>query len=254
MIKLRLRFVFLIGFIAILSGSNSLAQGPAFKALVVVSKAKDHIRMMTCAEPFLKKMADENHFQVDFTDDSSRINDENLKQYKVFVMLQLAPFDMSTAQQDALQKFVETGNGWVGIHAAGLAGKMFVKPERRYWQWFEDFMGGISYSPHPKFQKGTVIVEDRTHPATKNLPAKFEISDEWYEFDKSPRPNVHVLALADESTYQQNKPMGDHPIIWTNEHYRRMIYIGIGHDASLCTDKNFEVLVRDAILWAKSER
>jgi type 1 glutamine amidotransferase len=58
------------------------------------------------------------------------------------------------------------------------------------------------------------------------------------------------LALADESTYQQNKPMGDHPIIWTNEHYRRMIYIGIGHDASLCSDKNFDVLVRDAIRWA----
>ncbi len=247
--KHSLKFV-AAGLAAMLLVWTAMAQRPAFKALVVVSKAKDHIRMMSCAKPFLEKIAAESHFEVEVTDDSSRINTANLTQYKVFVMLQLAPFDMSYAQQDALQKFVEQGNGWVGIHAAGLTGKMFVKPERRYWQWFEDFMGGISYSPHPKFQKGTVIVEDRNHPVTKNLPEKFEISDEWYEFDKSPRPNVHVLALADESTYQQNKPMGNHPIVWTNEHYHRMIYIGIGHDASLCSDRNFEVLVRDAILWA----
>jgi type 1 glutamine amidotransferase len=243
------QFAALIGMASILWG-NAIAQQPAFKALIVISKAKDHTSMMTCAQPFLDKIAAENHFVVDFTDDTSRINTANLRQYKVFVMLQLAPFDMSPSQQEAMKTFVEQDNGWVGIHAAGLTGKQFVKPTRTYWQWFEDFMGGIVYSPHPKFQKGTVVIEDRTHPITKNLPEKFEISDEWYEFDKSPRPNVHVLALADESTYQQNKPMGDHPIIWTNESYERMVYIGIGHDASLCSDKNFEMLVRNAILWA----
>jgi type 1 glutamine amidotransferase len=238
-----------IALAALLAG-NAMAQKPAFKVLVVTSKAKDHIRMMECAKPFLERIGSENNFKVDVTDDSSRINNANLKQYKVFVMLQLAPFDMSQAQQEAMKTFVEQDNGWVGIHAAGLTGKSFVKPPRTYWQWFEDFMGGITYSPHPKFQKGTVVVEDRNHPITKNLPEKFEISDEWYEFDKSPRPNVHVLAVADESTYTQNKPMGDHPIIWTNENYERMVYIGIGHDASMCADKNFEVLVRNAILWA----
>jgi type 1 glutamine amidotransferase len=84
----------------------------------------------------------------------------------------------------------------------------------------------------------------------RNLPERFEVADEWYEFNKSPRSNVHVLATADESTYKQNKPMGDHPIIWTNEHYHRVVYIGIGHDASLCTDPNYVMLVKNAILWA----
>lgn len=230
----------------------SMTKRPQFRVLAITSKAKHHIEMMACAKPFLRKMASENNFEVVITDDTSQINDDNLKQYKVFIMLQLAPFDMSSSQQAALQKFAEQGNGWVGIHAAGLTGKSFVKADRTYWQWFEDFMGGIVYSPHPKFQKGTVLMEDRTHPVTLNLPAKFEISDEWYEFDKSPRPKVRVLAVADESTYVQNKPMGDHPIIWVNEEFRRMVYIGIGHDASLCGDKNYELLVRQAILWAGS--
>ncbi|HEX9512553.1 MAG TPA: ThuA domain-containing protein [Puia sp.] len=226
---------------------------PSFKVLVVASRAKDHVKMIAAARPFLEKMAADNNFILDFTDDTSRINDANLANYQVFVMLQLAPFDMSGSQQAALQKFAEQGKGWVGIHAAGLTGKEFLAPNTPYWDWFEGFMGGVLYSPHPAYQKATLVIEDRNHPATKNLPARMEVSDEWYEWNKSPRDQVRVLATVDESTYKQNKPMGNHPIIWTNEHYRRMIYIGVGHDPSLMSDKNYAILLRDAILWAASK-
>lgn len=225
---------------------------PRFKVLVVLSKADDHKSMMKSARPWLEKIAADNRFTVDITSDTSRINDANLARYQAFVQLQLAPFDMSGAQQKALQKFVEQGHGWVGIHAAGLTGKSFLKPGTSYWQWFEDLLGGITYSPHPAFQNGTLVIEDHTHPVTKNLPDKFNVSDEWYEFDKSPRPEptIRVLAHADESTYQQNKPMDDHPMVWVNEQYRRAVYICIGHDAYLCRDRNFTTLVRNAIVWA----
>ena len=76
-------------------------------------------------------------------------------------MLHLAPFDMTSPQQEALQNFIESGNGWVGIHAAGLAGKQLVGSNNTYWQWFEEFLGGVTYSPQPAYQKGTVLVEDR---------------------------------------------------------------------------------------------
>ncbi|MEO5977355.1 MAG: ThuA domain-containing protein [Chryseolinea sp.] len=219
----------------------------------MLSKAKDHNMMMTAAVPFLKGIASASNFSVDISDDTSLLNNANLLKYSVLVQLQEAPFDMSAAQQAAVQKFVDGGKGWVGIHAAGLTGKEFVGEDKVYWQWFEDLMGGVVYSPHPAFQKGTVIVEDRNNPITKGLPERFEISDEWYEFDKSPRPNVHVLAIADEKSYKQNKPMGDHPIIWTNPKFRRMVYIGIGHDVSMCTDPNFTKLVTNSIVWANSK-
>src|SRR5437588_2633171 len=211
---------------------------PLFKTLVVASKAKDHLPMIASAEPFFAQMAAENRFAVDFTDDAGTINEENLGRYQVFVMLHLAPFDMTPPQQEALQRFIESGKGWVGIHAAGLTGKQFRR-DAKYWQWFEDFMGGVTYSPHPAYQKGTVAVEVRRHPATKHLPARFEISDEWYEFNGNPRGQTRILATADESTYKQNKPMGDHPIIWTNERYRRAIYIAIGHDPSALENKAY---------------
>jgi type 1 glutamine amidotransferase len=231
------------------AAGESRASG--FRVLVVASTDQYHWPMAAQSEPLFAAIAKENGFAVDFTRDGAALTDDNLARYGVVVQLHEAPFDLSTEQQDALQGFILRGGGWVGVHAAGLTGKQFPLKNGRYWQWFEDFFGGVVYSPHPRLQKGTVVVEDRTHPVTRNLPPRFEVVDEWYEFDKSPRPNVHVLATADESTYRQNKPMGDHPLIWTNPKFDRTVYIGIGHDVSMNTDPNFEILLRDAILWAR---
>lgn len=231
---------------------NIHAQKPVFKVLAVASADPDHNPMILKSEAFLKKMAAENNFEIDFTRDASMINDKNLAQYQVFVQLHLAPFDMTQQQQMALQHFISCGKGWVGVHAAGLTGKQFIGNETPYWQWFEHLLGDVVYSPHPEKQTGSVVIEDRSHPVTKNLPQSFTILDEWYEFNKSPRNNVHVLATADETSYRPAIPMGDHPIIWTNPSYDRVIYIGIGHDSDACSVTNFTILMRDAILWAAS--
>jgi len=242
----------LLSFLFLLPAASFAAEPrePAFRVLVVASRAKDHLKMIAAARPVFEAMAKAKHFSVDFTDDASVINDENLAHYQAFVMLHLAPFDMTPSQQAALQKFVESGKGWVGVHAAGLTGKEFLDPASVYWDWFEGLMGGVIYSPHPHYQHGTVVVEDRKHPVTKGLPAKFEISDEWYEFDHSPRGAVKVLATADESTYHPNKPMGDHPVVWVNERFRRMVYLAIGHDPSILENKDYLRLLTNAVVWA----
>lgn len=232
--------------------TNAVAQQPLFKVLVVASADPDHDPMIKKAKAFLEKMGAENNFEVFYTRDATLINDENLSHYQVFVQMHLAPFDMTPQQQSALQNFISCGKGWVGVHAAGLTGTQFKGTDVPYWMWFEKLMGDIIYSPHPKKQTGTILVEDHTHPITKNLPHSFSFYDEWYEFNRSPRPNVHVLATADESSYTQEIPMGDHPMIWINPDYNRAVYIGIGHDTTACTDPNFTILIRDAILWAGS--
>jgi type 1 glutamine amidotransferase len=228
------------------------SQAPAFKVLVVASSDPDHEAMILQAKPFFERLGAENHFALDFTRDANEINEANLARYRAFVQLHLAPFNMSPPQQAALQAYIESGHGWIGVHAAGLTGRQFLAPETPYWQWFQDLMGDVVYSPHPAFQKGSLVIEDRDHPVTRNLPKSFGLWDEWYEFDKSPRPNVRVLATADEASYKPNRPMGDHPMIWTNEKYARALYIGIGHDARACHNPHFAILMRDALLWAAS--
>jgi hypothetical protein len=88
----------------------------------------------------------------------------------------------------------------------------------------------------------------------KNVAGSFEITDEeWYTWDKSPRPNVHVLASVDESTYTPNSDikMGDHPVVWSNQHVKaRNVYIFMGHHPDLFDNQAFCAIFHNAILWA----
>ena len=64
---------------------------------------------------------------------------------------------------------------------------------------------------------------------------------------------MHVLASIDEATYNPPKDvkMGDHPVIWTNDHVKaKNIYIAMGHFPQLFDDSNFTTLVRNSIFWA----
>ena len=218
---------------------------------MIASTAPDHLAMTAMARTALGPIGQANGFTVDFTTDGTQINDANLAQYQVFLQMHLAPFEINLEQRVALEHFVGQGKGWVGIHGAGLIiPSSYVKRNYPDWDFYSKLLGGIVYVIHPALQNGTVLVDDRNHPATRNLPASFQIKDEWYEWDKNPRPNVRVLGRADESTYTQVKPQGDHPILWTYEGFQRAIYIGFGHDASDWGNANFSNLVRDALLWA----
>jgi len=91
----------------------------------------------------------------------------------------------------------------------------------------------------------------------RGLPATFVVKEEeWYTYDKDPRPNVHVLAHVDESSYQPPpyQKWGDHPVIWTNPKMKaRNIYILMGHHPSLFANDNYKTLLLNSILWAAGD-
>ena len=88
----------------------------------------------------------------------------------------------------------------------------------------------------------------------KGIPASFLVKkEEFYTYDKSPRLNVHVLASVDETSYKPatDIKMGDHPVVWTNEHYKaRNVYIFMGHSPILFDDPVYKRIFTNAIFWA----
>ena len=60
-------------------------------------------------------------------------------------------------------------------------------------------------------QPATLIVEDRSHPATAHLGSVWQRSDEWYNFVASPRGNTKVLMSIDEATYDREESHGSRP-------------------------------------------
>jgi hypothetical protein len=55
-------------------------------------------------------------------------------------------------------------------------------------------------------------------------------TDEWYNFRSNPRPQVHVLATLDESSYSGGEMGADHPIAWWHDYDGgRAWYTAVGH-------------------------
>jgi type 1 glutamine amidotransferase len=229
------------------------ASPPKFHVIAIAEKGGIHKPFVDTAKVWLAQEAIKDDFSIDYIENTDNIDDQFLSHYQLFLQLNFPPYAWTPTAVAAFQKYIEEGRGgWIGFHHATLLGKFDGYP---MWPWFSTFMGSIRFTKYiPTFASGKVTVEAPSHPAMKNLPSSFEIAnEEWYTYDRSPRPNVRVLASVDENTYTPATAikMGDHPVVWTNEHYKaRNIYIFMGHHPELFQDSSFTTLFHNSILWA----
>lgn len=225
----------------------------SFKVVAIAERGGIHKPFVDAAKVWLEREGKANGFTVDYIEDTVKIDDAFLSQYKLFIQLNYPPYAWTPTASAAFQRYIEEGRGgWIGFHHATLLGEFDGYP---MWPWFSEFMGGIRFKNYiPGFATGKVTVEDRNHPVTKGLGSSFTIeNEEWYTYDKSPRPNVHVLASVDENSYtpQTATKMGDHPVVWSNERLKaRNVYIFMGHHAELFQNSAFTALFHNSILWA----
>jgi len=248
----------LAAWILILAALPAFAQNDTnrFRALVLAERGDQHEAFVVAALEWLKATAAREHFAMDVFENPNQFTKPFLAKYQVFIQLNYPPYRWSDEAKAAFQDYIGQGKGgWVGLHHATLLGEFDGYP---MWPWFSDFMGGIRFKNYiAKRVAGTVVVEDAAHPCMRGLPATFVVKEEeWYTYDKDPRPNVHVLAHVDESSYQPPSriKMGDHPVIWTNPKMKaRNIYILMGHHPSLFANDNYKTLLLNSILWAAGD-
>ena len=233
------------------------AKTPKVRALALAEHGGIHKPFVDAAKIWLAKLQSESDFSVDYIEDTEKIDDAFLAKYNLFIQLNYPPYGWTKKAEAAFIKYIEEGKGgWIGFHHATLLGEFDGYP---MWPWFHDFMGGIRFKDYiATFVTGTVRVEDANHPVMKNVPPSFVIeNEEWYTYDTSPRANVHVLASVDERTYAPSTKlkMGDHPVIWTNDHYKaRNVYIFTGHHGELFKNSSFRTIFRNAIFWASASK
>jgi len=222
------------------------------KILVLTERGGQHGEFTDAGLKWLDEIAGELNFEFVEINNTEPINEEYLSQYDLIIQLDFPPYTWTEAAERAFIKYIDEGQGgWIGFHHATLLGEFDGYP---IWQWFSDFMGGIRFQNYiAPLADATVIVEDTVHPIMKGVNPSFMIpDDEWYIFDRTPRPNVHVLASVDESTYQppSNIKMGDHPVVWINPAKEaRNVYFLFGHSSKLYDRKDFTKMFSNAILW-----
>lgn len=241
----------------LLSGAAIAQKAPRFRVLAIYENGGHHVEYSKRARTWLDKVAIDSNFRIDYITNTDSINDKFLSRYQVFLQLDYAPYAWKPEAVKAFEKYIDEGRGgWVGFHHASLLGEFDGYP---MWDWFHQFMGGIRWKNYiATFVSATVNVEDKTHPVMRGVPPSFFVQqEEFYTYDKSPRPNVHVLASVDESTYKpaSDVKMGDHPVVWTNEHVKaRNVYIFMGHSPVLFDSPAYTRLFTNAIFWTAGNK
>ena len=231
---------------------NLLGKPHKAKVLVLTERGGQHGGFTDAGLRWLAAEGAKGNFSITEINNARNITEAYLSQFSLVIQLDFPPYTWPKEAEDAFVKYIEEGHGgWIGFHHATLLGEFDGYP---MWQWFSDFMGGVRFKNYiAPLADGTLIVEDEQHPVMKGVPASFVVpDDEWYIYDKSPRPNVHVLANVDESSYApaSDIKMGDHPVVWVNESKKaRNVYFQIGHSSKLYETEGFTTMFRNAINW-----
>ena len=232
---------------------NLLSKSHKAKVLVLTERGGQHGGFTDAGLKWLVAEGAKGNFSITEINNARNITETYLSQFSLVIQLDFPPYTWPKEAEDAFVKYIEEGRGgWIGFHHATLLGEFDGYP---MWQWFSDFMGGVRFKNYiAPLADGTLVVEDKQHPVMKGVPASFVVpDDEWYTYDKSPRPNVHVLANVDESSYTpaSDIKMGDHPVVWVNESKKaRNVYFQIGHSSKLYETEGFTTMFRNAIEWA----
>lgn len=190
----------------------------------------------------LTEIAEEQGFSLEATEDAALFTDEYLDAFAGVVFLNTTGDVLDDEQQAAFERYIAKGRGYVGVHSAS---------DTEYdWPWYGQLVGAY-FKGHPRIQPADVVVEDADHPSTAHLPERWNRTDEWYNFHKSPRPNVRVLMHLDTSTYEGSTMPDDHPTAWCHEFGGgRAWYTGGGHTSESFADPAFRDHLLGGILWA----
>ncbi len=222
------------------------------KVLVLTERGGQHAGFTDAGMKWLTDEGKKRNFSVTEINSAKFVTETYLSQFSLIIQLDFPPYTWPKEAENAFVKYIDEGRGgWIGFHHATLLGEFDGYP---MWQWFSDFMGGIRFKNYiAPLADGTVIVEDKEHPVMEGVPSVFVVpDDEWYTYDRSPRPNVHVLANVDEQSYTPASEikMGDHPVVWVNEAKgARNVYFQIGHSRKLYETEAFVTMFRNAIDW-----
>ncbi|TPG44067.1 ThuA domain-containing protein [Flavobacterium pectinovorum] len=241
-----------------------------FKVIAFYTAKNDqaHISFVHEANKWFPKLAEENHFEYDSTNNWNNLNAEFLAKYQVVLFLDTRP--ETPSQREAFQKYMENGGGFIGFHFSAFALNDSDYPQN--WNWYHNtFLGSGEYGSNTWRPTSAVLRVENQHPVTKDIPKTFSSApNEWYRWsnDLTKNPDIKILLAIDESSFPLGTGpkaheiwhSGYYPVVWTNKNYK-MLYVNMGHndiDYEHGTNKTLSYtfenkvesqLILNALLW-----
>jgi uncharacterized protein len=232
-----------------------------------------HVSYVKEANQWFSTISKTYNFEFDSTNNWNNMNDGFLKNYDIVIFTDTRPDSVS--QREAFERYMKNGGGFIGFHFSGFALTPSAYPQN--WDWYHNhFLGCGQYKGNTWRPTSAVLrVENRKHPATKNLPETFiSAPNEWYKWENDLRknPDIEILLSIDSTSFPlgigpkewEIWHSGYYPVVWTNKNYR-MIYVNMGHNdidyggtekelSFTHVNKTQNQLIIDALLWLGNKK
>ena len=200
---------------------------------------KDAIKF---GEILINNLGAKKGFNVVHSKTQKSFNEKKLSDFDAIIFLCTTLNVLDESVQSELKKFIHSGKGFVGIHSAA---------DTEYeWPWYGRLVGAYFFN-HPKGTPKAIIRTTHNNTFfTSHLEEKWEIEDEWYNYNFR-NLNIIPLLMLDENSYQGGLNGNNHPITWYHEFEGgRSFYTGLGHKKEVYQDIRFQSLLEKGILYA----
>ena len=194
----------------------------------------------------IQKMAAENGFETDTTENAAYFNEDSLNKYAAVIFLNTTGDALNNRQEIAFERYIQAGGGFVGIHSA---------TDTEYdWGWYGRLVGGYFNGHPPKPQPAKFIIKDKSIAATHFFKDTiWQHTDELYNFKKL-NPDVKVLLTVDEASYEGGTNGAFHPMSWYHDYDGgRAFYTELGHTDECYTEENYLKHLLGGIQYAMND-
>ncbi|MEX0845325.1 MAG: ThuA domain-containing protein [Balneolaceae bacterium] len=236
---------------AMLTPKTLPAQDAQFNTLLFTKTEGWHHESINEGVDAIRELGERHAFNVNWQEMTGVFTDEGLANYDVIIFLNTTGDVLNDEQQAAVERFIQSGKGFVGIHSAS---------DTEYdWQWYTQLVGRM-FKTHPKIETAEITVHNNSFPGLERYPETRWWTDEWYEFQDETVDGLNYLITVDEDTYDVTDDwgkgvshgMGDfHPVAWYHEFDGgRSFYTAMGHMPENFSDELFLEHIFGGILWA----
>ena len=176
------------------------AQQKQFKALIVTTTRGWHHESLHAGVLAIQELGRKNFFDAVLYEDPKGFTDKFLAQFQVVIFLNTTGDIFDTAQQKVMERFIESGKGFVGIHSAA---------DTEYdWEWYTK-MVGMMFHIHPVVQTARLNILEPSFPGLQGFTGNKLWTDEWYEFGAEKISGLNYIMSVDETSYNPNVKWGD---------------------------------------------
>ena len=232
-------------------GKTAFSQSKQFKALLVTTTKGWHHESLHAGVLAIQQLGIKNHFDVVLQESPTYITDKNLEQFKVIIFLNTTGDILDSAAQKVMERFIQSGKGFVGIHSAS---------DTEYdWDWYNRLVGRM-FHIHPAIQTAKLNVVDSTFPGIMGFAQAGLWTDEWYEFGPEKVNDLKYILSIDENSYDPKAQWGEkkglgmgklHPVAWYhNFDGGRSFYTALGHVPAVFSNPIFLNHLYAGIYWA----